>query len=315
MLSTPRAVLLLCAPLFFILIFNPKSHGQSIGPIAGIEQNSSESAALTSSESTASYESLPPAPVPPSSRDNWNVAPSGTAHQQPLSRIGIGANVSPLGIGINATTVLTDFFDARLMGNFFSYTVDKFDIEGVAGTGNVHLASLAASLDWYPFNSVFRLSPGMMFYDGNRISMDTTSIHDAITIDGRDFYSATANHPPGSSPLQASALIGLHPHPVSFTLAGGFGRFVPHSRRHWSFPAEFGVVFMGKPTLDLNTTGWVCLDNQQTQCSDVSNLTDPVSQDFNAAVQDQLTKWRRGLGHFTIYPMFSYSVVYSFDIR
>jgi len=271
-------------------------------------------------QATSAYESLPPAPapataVPTPARDTWNVEPAGTAHQEPFSRIGIGANVSPLGIGINATTPVTDVFDARLMGNFFSYTANKFDIQGVAGTGNLHLASMAASLDWYPFNSVFRLSPGMMFYDGNRFSMRTTSIHDGITINGRDFYSATANNATGVTPLEGSALLGLHPHPVSFTLAGGFGRFVPHSRRHWSFPAEFGVVFMGKPTLDLKTSGWVCLDYEQTQCSDVANGADPVSRQFNAALQEQLTKWRRQLGNFEIYPMFSYSVVYSFDIR
>ena len=308
----PGAVMFL-GTFLCILNFNPKSRGQSNEASAAMGIRSSESSSLTSPEASMSYESLPPAPVP--ARDTWNVEPAGTAHQKPLSRIGIGANVSPLGIGINATTVLSDFFDARLMGNFFGYTADKFDIQGVTGTGNFHLASMAASLDWYPFNSVFRLSPGMMFYNGNRISMHTFSIDDGITINGTDFYSATANHPPGSTPLEGSALLGLHPHPVSFTLAGGFGRFVPHSRRHWSFPAEFGVVFMGKPTLDLNTSGWVCLDNEQTQCSDVSNPADPVSQQFNVALQQQLAKWRRQLGHFTIYPMFSYSVVYSFDIR
>ena len=299
-----------------ILNSNPKLRGQSNEAIAAAGIDSAESSSLTSPEASVSYESLPPAPVPAASaRDTWNVEPAGTAHQGPFSRIGIGANVSPLGIGINATTVLSDFFDARLMGNFFGYTVNKFDIEGVAGTGNLHLASMAASLDWYPFNSVFRLSPGMMFYNGNRISMHTFSIDDGITINGTDFYSATANNPPGSTPLEASALLGLHPHPVSFTLAGGFGRFVPHSRRHWSFPAEFGVVFMGKPTLEINTTGWVCLDSNHTQCGDVSNPMDPVSQQFYTAVQEQLTKWRNQLGHLGIYPMFSYSVVYSFDIR
>ena len=306
----------ICLGAFLCVInLNPKLRGQSNETVAAAGIDSAESSSLTSHEASASYEPLPPAPVPASARDTWNVPPAGTAHQQPLSRIGIGANVSPLGIGINATTVLTDIFDARLMGNFFGYTDDKFDIEGVAGTGNLHLASMAASLDWYPLNSVFRLSPGMMFYNGNRISMHTTSIHDGITLNGSDFYSATTNNPPGSTPLEASMLLGLHPHPVSFTLAGGFGRFVPHSRRHWSFPAEFGVVFMGKPTLEINTTGWACLDSNQTQCGDVSNPRDPVSQQFNTALQQQLVKWRHQLGHFTIYPMFSYSVVYSFDIR
>jgi hypothetical protein len=40
-----------------------------------------------------------------------------------------------------------------------------------------------------------------------------------------------------------------------------------------------------------------------------------VAQEFNSDLQAELTKWRRDLGMVTIYPMFSYGVVYSFTIR
>jgi hypothetical protein len=242
--------------------------------------------------------------------------PAGTSHQQPLSRIGIGANISPLGIGLNGTTPLSDYFDARLMGNFLAFTSPQFDVEGFRGTAQVHLASMAASLDWYPFNSVWRLSPGIMFYNGNQLSVSAlVEPGTSFKIDGQTFYSASANAATGATPVTGSGILGLHSNPVAFTAAAGFGRFVPHSNRRWSFPAEFGVVFMGAPTANVTPSGWVCLDAAQTQCSNIGNPANPVAQQFQSALQAQLTKWRRDLGKVDIYPMFSYSVVFSFNIR
>jgi len=303
---------------------NSRASGQSVSiPAATV----GESAQLTSDASFSSSifgalpmaaASLPPAPEPAAggAREKWNSPPAGTAHQAPFSRIGIGANVSPLGIGINATTVLSDLFDVRGMGNFFSYTSTQFEINGFRGNANVHLASAAASLDWYPFNSVWRLSPGLMFFNGNQFSMTSVLVAGtSFTLNGQKFYSASANPATGATPLTGSGVLGLHTRRPAFTLAGGFGKFVPRSDRHWSFPAEFGVVFMGAPTADVNLSGWACLDSAQTQCSDVSNPANPIAQQLSGALQAQLTKWRHDLGQVTIYPISSYSVVYSFNIR
>lgn len=260
---------------------------------------------------------LPSAPQPRAGGlgDQWEVAPAGTSHQAPFSRLGIGANVSPLGIGINATTVLSDFFDARLMGNFFGYGVSNFEVEGFKATANLHLASMAASLDWYPFNSVFRISPGLMFYNGNQASI-TAGVNGGTSfkLNGQTFYSATANAATGATPLTATGVLGLHTNPVAFTLAGGFGKFVPRSRRHWSFPAEFGAVFMGAPTANVTPSGWVCSNQAQTQCSNIGDTSNPVGAEFNTALQAELAKWRRDLAKVQVYPMFSYSVVYSFNL-
>lgn len=286
----------------------PRTSSLAFRRVPGLE-STSLFAMSSSSPSARSSEGM-------QNREPWDIHPAGSGHQEPLSRVGIGANVSPLGIGINATTVLSDYFDARLMGNFFTYTSPTFDIEGYRGTGNLHLASMAASLDWYPFNSVWRLSPGLMFFNGNQLSMNAKIVPGTdFTLNGQTFYSASANAETGATPVTGAVVLGLHPRPVAFTVAGGFGRFVPRSNRHWSFPAEFGVVFMGAPTVDVTPSGWVCRDQAQTQCSDLANPSNSVAQEFNTALQQQLTKWRRNLGKVTIYPMFSYSVVYSFNIR
>lgn len=262
--------------------------------------------------------SLPSAPEPAAGggRERWDVAPAGTEHQKPFSRIGIGANVSPLGIGINATTVLSDFFDVRAMGNFFNYSVPEFELEGFKTTADLHLDSIAASLDWYPLKSFFRVSPGLMLYNDNQISMTTNIVPGtSFSLNGQNFYSATANAATGATPLSGAGVLGMHTHVPAFTAAGGFGKFVPRSNRHWSFPAEFGVVFMGAPTIEVTSSGWACTDEAQTKCSDITNLANPVAQQFNTQLQAQLAKWRADAGKVRVYPMFSYSFVYSFNIR
>ncbi|HEY1803028.1 MAG TPA: hypothetical protein VGG45_00980 [Terracidiphilus sp.] len=323
----------LCSVFASTLLFCGLSSGQAVSEsafrpeeLAGISRSDQPSEfsarfsafAVAGTAGSNSTPSIPSSsePVAGGGSDSWEVAPAGTRHQKPFSRIGIGANVSPLGIGINATTVLSDYFDARAMGNFFNYTVPEFEIEGFRTNADLHLASMAASLDWYPFNSFFRVSPGLMLYNGNEISMSTRlAAGTSFKLNGQTFYSANANAATGAVPVSGSGVLGLHTRVPAFTIAGGFGKFVPRSKRHWSFPAEFGVVFMGAPTINLTTSGWACTDKAQTLCGNISDPTNPVSQDFNTQLQAELTKWRADVGRVQIYPIFSYSFVYSFTVR
>ena len=178
------------------------------------------------------------------------------------------------------------------------------------------LRSTAAAFDWYPFRSVWRFSAGALFLNGNQIA-GTTRIASGTSfkLNGQTFYSADPTKVPGAAPITGSGLLGIHTHNPALTLSGGFGRFIPRSERHWSFPSEFGVAFTGPPTVNLNMDGWACLDQKETQCGNVSDASNPVAIQFNNAVQTRLTKLRQSLNSIQIYPLFSYSAVYSFDIR
>jgi hypothetical protein len=259
---------------------------------------------------------LPAAPEPAGNEERANVPWAEKEHQQPFSRIGIGADVSPLGIGVKSAIVLTQTFDARLMGSYFNYNTGQFELEGFRVNADFHWSSAAASLDWYPLNSIWRLSVGTLFLNGNQINAKSDIVPGTdISLNGIDFYAANANPVTGATPLTGSGVLGLHRHQPALTLAGGFGRFIPRSNRHWSFPSEFGVAFTGAPTVDVNMAGWACLDKAQTQCSNLSDSSDPIAVQFNDALQASLTKWRKSLSAVEVYPLFSYSVVYSFNIR
>jgi hypothetical protein len=311
--SGPARAVVFVGALLSIFAVNAICQDESAGATTLLAMNSASSSSFAPANDLSVSEMLPSEPAPASAGDHWNVAPAGIGHQQPFSRLGVGTNLSPLGIGVSATTILTDYIDIRLMGSFFGMGVNQLNDGGVVGDAHLHFASMATSLDLYPYNRKFRLSPGMMFFNQNNVSAHTTSIASGISMDGQTYYAATIV--PGSTPLQVSANLDLHPRPIAFTLTGGYGKFVPRSQRHWSFPSEFGVIFMGTPAVTLNSTGWVCLDFYQTQCSDVANTASPVTQQFNASVQNQLAKWRNQLNRVSVYPIISFGVVYSFDMR
>ncbi|MGO9638043.1 MAG: hypothetical protein ACLPSO_08900 [Terracidiphilus sp.] len=268
---------------------------------------------------SSSNKELPEAPDPAAAGGNteqFDSTPGGVKRQAPFSRMGIGADVSPLGIGIKSAIVLNEYFDARLMGNFFNYNSAQFEIEGFSANANLHWASAAAALDWYPFNSVWRLSPGLIFYNGNQMSVAANIVPGtSFTLNGQTFYSATANPVTGATPLIGTGVLGLNTVKPAATATFGFGKFIPRSNRHWSFPSEFGVAYTGAPSANVNVSGWACTDFAQKQCSNLSNLANPVAIEFNNALQTELTKWRKDLAKVRVYPLFSYSVVYSFNIR
>jgi hypothetical protein len=235
----------------------------------------------------------------------------------PWSRVGIGVGLSPLGIGVNAAANVNTYMDLRLNGNYFSFNPGRIEVDGFNVYPDLRLDSAAAMLDVYPFDSVWRLSAGIMFLNGNQISGSTVVAGGtSFTIDGQTFYSAKPDAATGATPITGSGVFGLHDRRPALIVSGGFGNFVIHRAfPHWSFPAEFGVIFTGAPTIDVNMSGWACKDAAETQCSDLSDDTNPVTIDFNNALNAQLNKWRRSFQSFPVYPVFSYGVVYSFGIR
>ena len=255
------------------------------------------------------------APLRGVSRAETPVEPYPTnVYRAPWSRLSIGADVSPLGVGIKGAIVLNTYLDGRLMGNFFNYTNGRFETEGFNVYARLHLASAAAALDFYPFHSIWRLSVGTMFLNGNQISARlVTAPGTSIDLNGQTFYSPNSNPATGITPLNGTVRLGLNRIRPALTLSGGFGNFIAKANHHWTFPSEFGVILTGAPTLDVNMAGWVCLDKQQTQCSNLGNPANPVTVEFNNALNTRLDKIRRSLDQVHIYPIFSYSVVYSFD--
>lgn len=278
------------------------------------------SAQETGSSSSLSYvppgvfpDSLPSTPEPSATDDAGFQAPwAGTVHYGRFSRMALGADISPLGIGIKGAIILTEKIDLRLMGNFFSFNGNYDEVEDVENVGGqIHLASLQTAVDYYPRNSIWRLSAGALLWNGNQITAHGTEKGDTsfqLTNNGQihTYWSSPTD------PMIGSAMLNMHTNEPAFTVSMGFGRFIPRSQRHWSFPSEFGVVFMGAPKVNFAATGTVCTSAAMTNCVDASD----TSTQFYADVQAEQKRFQKyALNHVTVWPIFSYGVMYSFNLR
>jgi hypothetical protein len=240
--------------------------------------------------------------------------PTAMRPNHSLSRIAIGGAVSPLGIGLDLTTDLSSHLNLRTSGGLFNHSI-PFNTNGFNAEAKLRLASLRESLDIYPFHSGFRISPGVMFYNQNRVTAtDTIAAGSSFTLNGDTFYSAKANAASGAIPVNGTALLNLHTRRPAFTLTAGWGNTLARNR-HWSFPVEVGVAFAGAPTLQVNLKGWACHDQAETQCTDISNPNDSIAVQVQNDLHTEVDKWTRDLDPLKTYPIVSAGVAYSFHVR
>ena len=151
-----------------------------------------------------------------------------------------------------------------------------------------------------------------MLYNQNRITAtDTLAGGTSFTLNDDTFYSANANAATGATPVNGSALLNLHATRPAFTITGGWGN--PLARNgHWSFPVEVGVALVGAPALNVKLAGWACHDQAQTQCTDISNLNNPIAVQVQNDLQAEIGKWTQDLDPLKTYPIINAGVTYSF---
>src|SRR5436190_6587503 len=85
--------------------------------------------------------------------------------QEPLPRLGVGAKVSTLGIGVEAATAVTPRSNVRGSFNFYDYN-DVRRRDGISYAGSLRLRSVQVNYDQYLAGG-FHVSPGLLLYNGN----------------------------------------------------------------------------------------------------------------------------------------------------
>jgi hypothetical protein len=212
---------------------------------------------------------------------------------------GVGAFVSPLGIGVGAATTISRSLNVRAAGNFFGYNINGVN-SGVAYQGSLNFRSATAVLDWFPWKS-FHVSPGVLFYNQNHITVNGgVAAGESFTVNGATYYSGAADP------------VTLYGH-VSFRRTSpmvtvGWGNWLPRLRgRHLSFPIDIGFAYVGDPPLTLTFTGVVCETPNNINCRQIDS--DPtVQQNIDA----QRKKYQNDLDYVRFYPIVSTGVSYKF---
>jgi hypothetical protein len=204
------------------------------------------------------------------------------------------------GIGFDVATPLARKFNLRGTGYFFRYNATITENYVTYG-GDLQLASGGLTLDWYPFGGRFRLSGGVVAYNGNELTGSATLKPDqSFTLNGNTYYSSATD------PLHASASLQLG-NKAAPAFSFGWGNIVPRKvNKHFSVPVEIGFAYVGYPHVDLGFTGSTC-NSIGTACQTVGD--NPMFQEDLAA---QKNKYRDDLSAFRFLPILSIGFGYKF---
>jgi len=252
-----------------------------------------------SASSSASNDSgSTPAPNAPVEPAKAQPAKKAGKYNQPLPRFAMGVRMSLLGAGVEVATPLSRRTNVRVGFNMFSYS-RGFDKDGVSYAGQLSFRSMESHLDWFPFGGSFHLSPGLMAYNGNKITANASVPGgQSFSLGSTDYYSDPAN------PLSGTGKIGFNS--VAPTFMFGFGNLLPRNGRHFSVPFELGFAYMGSPKATLNLAGGAC-DSTGLNCRAVAS--DPTIQ---SNIQSEQAKINNSMSPFKFYPIISLGFGYRF---
>jgi hypothetical protein len=203
----------------------------------------------------------------------------------------VGVKASPLGIGGEFGVSMTRLLDFRAGVNAFNFS-HTFKNNGIDYNGTLQLRSADAMLDIKPLGDWFHISPGVLFYNGNQITANTSVPGGQVFDLGNVSFKSSTTTPIGGTGKMTVAK-------AAPMVLFGFGTLVPH-KHHFTFYNDFGVVFQGSPKTTLNLTGSAC--DAVTGLGCVNAATDPTVQ---AQVQAEQTKINNDTSIVKFYPVFA----------
>ena len=196
----------------------------------------------------------------------------------------IGLKAGTLGLGLELTMEAADKVNIRFGGNYFKVS-REVDVEGNDYDLDLKLQSFTALADWYVADGSFRITGGVFLNQnglkGTALASNTYDIEDNT---------------------YTSAEVGILKADVGFKsvapyLGIGWGNPL-RDDSDWSFMADLGVVFAGKPSLDITSTGGA-LSNDPTLLADIAQ----TELDFNDSDELKYLKY---------YPVISVGLNYRF---
>jgi len=165
------------------------------------------------------------------------------------SRFGLAFRASTLGLGADAGIRIARPLNVRVGFSSFHYT-RMLTSDGVPYNGSLRLHSFQTIVDWFPFSHSFHVSPGVLFFNGNRVTaVATPPVGQILTAGEESFVSDPQN------PIRGNAKSAIRK--VAPMLLVGFGNLVPRNR-HFGYSVDFGVVFQGAPKSTFTVAGGAC---------------------------------------------------------
>jgi hypothetical protein len=204
-------------------------------------------------------------------------------------------------MGEHLSTNLSPQVDLRIFANYLpvNHNVNRSGFE-VAGNGE--FINVGSFVDYYPVHRPFRISPGFLFYNGNRVRADIKAGQNAsLTLNNVEFFSDNADAIRGTGRLTLGG--------SGFLITTGYGRIVSRSEKHFSFPFEVGAAFIHTPKATFDVTGQLCSE-AGTNCQSAASYPG-----FADALAAQLTTFNKHFAWLDVYPVIEGGVAYTFSIR
>ena len=215
--------------------------------------------------------------------------------------MGIDLHAGLTGAGYDVATPLARRFNLRTGADFFSYST-SFQEEGADVVADLRFRSGHASLDWFPFDGRFRLSPLLIFSNDTRIlATALVPSGSTVTLNGQDYISSYTD------PLHGSGSIDFRKVAPGFSL--GFGNIIPRSKSNFSIPVEAGFYYVGQPRLKVDFTGSACDPTQPAAIGCQAVAQDPGFQRDLAAF---IARNNNNLSYASFLPILSVGIGYKF---
>ena len=216
-------------------------------------------------------------------------APAAADSKMPI-KVSVAARISTLGLGIEASTLVTPNVAVRLGYNGYSYSHTE-SYQGVDYDGKLKLSSVPLFADLYPStNSGFHVTAGLLFNSNSVTAHGKPNVSggtQTFTLNGNPYtVSDVGSLDARMSFSKTSPYLG-----IGFGKPAGGGSMV-------QFLFDLGVVFQGKPKLSLTRSG---------------GTTDPtLSATINTDLNAQRDKTQHDVNKFQYYPVVSFGVAYHF---
>jgi hypothetical protein len=213
------------------------------------------------------------------------------------SRFALAFRTSTLGLGADIGVRVADHVNRRVGFSGFNYSRTVSD-GNIPYIGVLRLRSLQAMADWFPGHGGFHLSPGLLLYDGNRVTANALFSKAQILSSGTNTFTSDP-----SDPITGAARSSMRK--VAPMIMAGFGSVVPRTRR-FGISVDFGVVFQGLPSTSFTMLGSAC-DPTGQNCSKLA-ADSGIQSDIRAGEQTM----QDDLSIMNYYPIVSVSLGYRF---
>jgi hypothetical protein len=200
----------------------------------------------------------------------------------------VGPQIGTLGIGVNASYQANDYLKFRLNANYLPYSTDR-SIRDIDYKADFDSFTIGGLVDVHPFAGHFRLSAGLYYVNMDLDVKGKLKSGTSVKIGDHKYNADDLGTWKGSAEWKKVApYVGL-----------GFGSG-DGSDSGFSFSADAGVLFFGKPKVSLNPSS-----DAYSKVIDEYGLRDDVNREKNN-VKNKISNY------LPVWPVISLGFTYRF---